>query len=506
MFGIKQEKSIVDQPIPVSLDGMKEILSQMEKRICIICQENGGEGTGFFCKIPFENDYLPVLITNNHILNEKDIENGKIINLMINGKRKKIEIDKSRKKFTKYDQNIDITIIEIKTNKDGIDIDNFLDLDEKDIYKDIEDIELIYRNKSIYILHYPNKTLYVSYGIIKNIKDNKKIEHKCNTLEGSSGSPILSLETFKVIGIHCGCYPDTKKLNIGIFIKYVIDIFNNFKTNKNEMNKIVNENIIKKKEKNELVKNNGDYNYKLKTEPNPGKISDKINSKENNHRLNQIKNINKNDNNIMKDKGNTLSNNNNNQIKSKSLGKKTQSNNILDDRNCRNPNNRNNLNPLNRRGNLDLVDEKGNSNFWTEKISSKETYSNEKKKKINLKMGKENSEIKILSNRNLERENQLVKDRVPLIQDYSDKNEKNDEKRNSIIINHMYKHGINSKKEYIKINDYIKNVKKNNENDINDRNNKNRLNLSPSFDEKNKYKKVIYRKDNHNKLYYQISK
>ena len=109
---------------------------------------------------------------------------------------------------------------------------------------------------------------------------------------------------------------------------------------------------------------------------------------------------------------------------------------------------------------MDLVDEKGNSNFWTEKISSKETYSNEKKKKINLKMGKENSEKKILSNRNLERENQLVKDRVPLIQDYSDKNEKNDEKRNSIIINHMYKHGINSKKEYIKINDYIKNVKK----------------------------------------------
>ena len=506
MFGIKQEKSIVDQPIPVSIGGMEKILSQMKKSICIIYQENGGKGTGFFCKIKFQNDYLPALITNNHILNEKDIENGKIIKLMINDKVKKIEIDKSRKKFTKYDKNIDITIIEIKSNEDGIEIDNCLELDENDINKDIENIELRYPNKSIYILHYPNETLYASYGIIKKIKDNKKIEHKCNTLEGSSGSPILSLETFKVIGIHCGCYPGTKKLNIGIFIKYVIDIFNNFKTNKNEMNKIDNENIIKKKKKNELVKNAGNYNYRLKTEPNPGKILDKNNSKENNHGISQIQNINKYDNNIMKDKVNTLSNNNNNQIKSKSLGKKTQSNNILDNRNWRNPNNRNNFNPLNRRGNLDLVDEKGNQNLWTEKIPSKETYSNEKKKIINLKMSKENSEKKILLNQNLERENQLVKDRVPLIQGYSDKNEKNDEKRNSIIINHMYKHGINSKKEYIKINNDIKNEKKNNENDINDRNNKNRLNLSPSFDEKKKYKKIVLRKVNHNRIYYQISK
>ena len=43
-------------------------------------------GTGFLCKIPFPNQFklLPVLITNNHILNIDDIKNNKIINISFN--------------------------------------------------------------------------------------------------------------------------------------------------------------------------------------------------------------------------------------------------------------------------------------------------------------------------------------------------------------------------------------------------------------------------------------
>ena len=54
----------------------------MEKCICKIYQ-NGKKGTGFFCKIPFpdKNNLLNVLITNNHILSQKDIEDNKIIKL-----------------------------------------------------------------------------------------------------------------------------------------------------------------------------------------------------------------------------------------------------------------------------------------------------------------------------------------------------------------------------------------------------------------------------------------
>ena len=53
-------------------------------------------------------------------------------------------------------------------------------------------------------MHYPKGKLNVSFGIINNIIDNKKINHKCTTEDGSSGCPILSFETFKVIGIHYG--------------------------------------------------------------------------------------------------------------------------------------------------------------------------------------------------------------------------------------------------------------------------------------------------------------
>jgi len=67
MIEIKQEKLFEDQFIPVSIEGIKIILFQMGKCICKIYLENGEKGTGFFCKIPFLNSRLPVLITNNHV-------------------------------------------------------------------------------------------------------------------------------------------------------------------------------------------------------------------------------------------------------------------------------------------------------------------------------------------------------------------------------------------------------------------------------------------------------
>ena len=47
---IKKEISIQDQPIPVSIQGIKKILFQLENCICQIYQKNGGKGTGFFVK------------------------------------------------------------------------------------------------------------------------------------------------------------------------------------------------------------------------------------------------------------------------------------------------------------------------------------------------------------------------------------------------------------------------------------------------------------------------
>ena len=127
----------------------------MENCICKIHKDNGAIGTGFFCEIPFKENSIKVLITNNHVLNEYDIENNKIINIsIINEKKeekiKKIKIDNNRKKYT--NKELDVTIIEI-INKD--EIQNYMEIDIEDIKKDKDIIEINYNRKSVYILHYP---------------------------------------------------------------------------------------------------------------------------------------------------------------------------------------------------------------------------------------------------------------------------------------------------------------------------------------------------------------
>ena len=133
---INQEVLIEDQPSPVSLQGTKKILSQLENYICQICLKNG-KGTGFFTKILFKNKLLPVLITNNHVLKEEDIKNNEIIKLTrynnIENKDEDISItiDDSRIRYTNSEKDIDITIIEIKPVKDKI--NNYLEIDEEEL-------------------------------------------------------------------------------------------------------------------------------------------------------------------------------------------------------------------------------------------------------------------------------------------------------------------------------------------------------------------------------------
>ena len=197
---IKQEKLIKEQPISISLESKKKILFQMENCICKVYLKDDKIGIGFLCKIPFNNNILPVLITNNYILN--NIDNNKYIILKFKNEVKKIKIDNSRKKYIKHDKNIDITIIEIKPNRDKI--YNYLELDENDIYKNEKSLEFKYKNRAIYIIYYQNEEINVSYGLINEIKNKKNIYYYSKIEEGSSGSPILSLKTFKVIGIHYG--------------------------------------------------------------------------------------------------------------------------------------------------------------------------------------------------------------------------------------------------------------------------------------------------------------
>ena len=105
---INHEILFQDQLSPVSLQGTKKIKSQLKNCICQVYPKNGGKGTGFFCKIKFQNKLFPVLITNNHVLKEEDIKNNEIVKLTrYNNIEKKdedisIKIDDSRIRYTNF--------------------------------------------------------------------------------------------------------------------------------------------------------------------------------------------------------------------------------------------------------------------------------------------------------------------------------------------------------------------------------------------------------------------
>ena len=160
----------------------------------------------------------------------------------------------SRKIFT--DEKLDITFIEIKRKKDKMKDFHFINIDDKIDSKE-KNLNAIYKNKSIYIVHYPKgENVAVSFGLLSEIQKDD-ILHSCNTSGGSSGSPILNLNSLKVIGIHYGYYNENE-YNVGTFIKSAINEFYKSENvelkNENEINNNEKANSEKKKEKNKFDK------------------------------------------------------------------------------------------------------------------------------------------------------------------------------------------------------------------------------------------------------------
>ena len=208
---------------------LRTIYNQMKNSVCIIKCSNEGFGTGFFCKIPeFYNkdssnksntNYLVVLVTSDNIITENDIVNKKTIELSLDANSKKIEIliDESRKTFTSKKYNI--TIIEIKEN-DKINDNLIIDVDEQ-IYRLEKDILNNYREKKVYLLHYPYGKIKNNIGKIKNINESDNdiniFEYICQTSSGSIGCPIINLDNNKLIGIHLDSLKND--LNLGLLFK-----------------------------------------------------------------------------------------------------------------------------------------------------------------------------------------------------------------------------------------------------------------------------------------------
>ena len=176
-------------------------LFKMEKSMCKIetrkITGEKGTGSGFFCKLSDENiPFKCALFTNNHVLNESNIDIGKTIKLeylemqkylfnkSYNPVKKEIIITEKRKFFT--NKNLDYTCIEL-FESDGI--KDFFEIDPVLLKYSNE----ILKNNDIFILQYPNgNELSFSSGIIKDIKGNIFI-HTASTEGGSSGSPIIIL-------------------------------------------------------------------------------------------------------------------------------------------------------------------------------------------------------------------------------------------------------------------------------------------------------------------------
>jgi len=280
---IEKQGMIKGHGRPISKEEIFDLF-KMEKSMCKITYETYkgeiGQGSGFFCKIDnFSIKYA--LFTNNHILNESNIEIGKIISFeCLELKKsifsssyikikKEIKITEERRVFT--NKNLDYTCIEL-FESDGI-IDYF-----KIEPKLFKNDKKFLKDNDIFILQYfIGSDLSLSVGKILFLKDSR-ILHNASTGKGSSGSSIIiRSKNNYIIGLHFGGVKmnnNKYKYNLGISFDSILDniieqtyninsfgsIFNNILEQKNN---IINCIYIPNKDKNE-TRLLHDYNKDIK--------------------------------------------------------------------------------------------------------------------------------------------------------------------------------------------------------------------------------------------------
>ena len=213
--------------LKIGKDKIEELKIKGKSATCKIITNNSN-GSGFFCKINYQNKIFKCLLTNNHVLDKKSIKEGKTIKSSYKGNLKKFEI-KNRKCHTNED--LDYTYLEIF---DYDQIEDFLEI-ANESYPNYDEE---YKNDDVAILQYSKGgPLSIEGGRLKEIK-NDSIYHTIPTYKGSSGSPIiLLLRQYKVIGIHSRTIKK-KQINAGPFINSVISdlIKNNILYVPNETN------------------------------------------------------------------------------------------------------------------------------------------------------------------------------------------------------------------------------------------------------------------------------
>ena len=124
------EKELNDHPKSIELEQM-EIIQKMGSCVCKIKCPKGGFGTGFFCKIPFPDQFklLPLLITNNHVLDKSSINKGNKIIFTLKNDELSFSLLFHNERKTYTNELYDITMIEL-TQNDRLNGFSFLDIDD----------------------------------------------------------------------------------------------------------------------------------------------------------------------------------------------------------------------------------------------------------------------------------------------------------------------------------------------------------------------------------------
>jgi len=267
MEGIIQEGKIKGAIDAIQLDNIEKIAEQMKTSICRVY--GYVTGTGFLCKIPYKDKSIPVLITNYHLINDDFLKSRDNVEISINNgnQNDKIKITENSKIYSSETNEYDIMIIKLEEENNTY---HYLELDEHLFDEDPEDI---YKDKSIYTLHYPDgDKAHVSFGYGIKKLDEYYIKHLCNAGPCSSGSPILNLKTNKVIGIHSGAvfhnFNETK-YNKGILLKYPLNELNGKEAKPTEI-------IKEEKENNELENQSKNNEIKITVKINEDDINKDI--------------------------------------------------------------------------------------------------------------------------------------------------------------------------------------------------------------------------------------
>lgn len=219
----KLAKIIDEQNIMFNCIAYKKII-KYEKCVCKIHIKEKAYATGFFAYIPSKE--IRVLITNNHVIDKKFLEKERELKIYIVDDLDEIEkiINLKSERFKFTDAQIDTTIIEIL---DEDLIEDFFEVDEEYL-KGNE-----FLNEKIFNFQFPKGgQLNTSSGKIISLRNNNiQFIHDAGTLAGSSGSPIILTNGYKIIGLHKGAFKENynnldKKKNVGVYLSKIIEYIN----------------------------------------------------------------------------------------------------------------------------------------------------------------------------------------------------------------------------------------------------------------------------------------